>query len=111
MHQQLNIFDCDFSRGRGKAETSKLADAKVTPHKPSKKHMILEMLEGAEYGLTADEAAEMLEQRETLIRPRFSDLLREGKIDFVRTPSGDVITRKNKYGNDCEVYKINKEQI
>lgn len=86
--------------GERRTATSKAAAKATKPRVKSLREQVLDMLKFYDTGLTADECAKQLGNSILSIRPRFSELLRLGKI----FDSG--ITRANESGLQATVWRI-----
>lgn len=80
-------------------DTSRKAAESVAGTAPHLRRVVLDLLKRHPLGLTADEAAAKLEQSVLSVRPRFTELLRDGLID----DTGE--RRKNASGRSAKVWR------
>ena len=87
---------------RARTETSYRAAVKATPKAASKRDLIVAALRQAgDRGMTAPELVDALRLPLGTIHPRLGELRRDG---LAWEEHGR--TRKNRYGNDCQVWRL-----
>lgn len=98
---QLTIFDYPAHPGAKDADTSREAAEAIASRAPRLRGLVLRCL-SLHGPMTADETAKQMKEDKLSIRPRFSELLRDGAIE----DTGE--RRRNSNGRSAKVWRLAK---